>query len=178
MTPRRVLTEEASIELFVSPQDDAGINEALAVMHRAFAEYSRLGEPSGALLETAASLQQEMRDGVGLAVARVSGHIRAMLKHRRSEDGTSYFSRLSVDPEYRGCGLSASLIHALRENAHSTGLIGLSCLVRADTADNIRLYEHLGMETIRAEQRTSLTGATLSVVFMRDTQKIPSDISV
>lgn len=148
--------------------DGSSVSDAVAVMHRAFAEYTAKGQPSGALLETADTLRAELANGVRLGIVRDEGRVLAMVKHRPAPDGTLYFSRLGVDPDARGRGLAALLVSALRQQAAMEELDGLSCAVRAEEIDNIALYEHLGMKVIGAEQRASLTGAVLAVVLMRD----------
>ena len=154
-----------AIDLFAN---GSSASEAIAVMHRAFAEYTAKGQPSGALLETSDTLRAELADGVRLGVVRDDDRVVAMVKHRRAQDGTLYFSRLGVDPDARGRRLAARLVAALREQSAKEGLSGLSCAVRADETSNIALYEHLGMKVVRSEQRVSLTGAVLAVVVMHD----------
>lgn len=153
------------IELF---SDAASASEAIAVMHRAFDEYTAKGQPSGALRETAETLRAEMADGLRLGIVRAGGSIVAVVKHTRAQDRTLYFGRLGVDPDARGMGLAGMLVRALRGQAETEGLDGLSCAVRADEADNIALYEHLGMEIVSRESRVSRTGAVLPVVVMKD----------
>lgn len=143
---------------------------AIAVMHCAFAEYSAKGATSGAMLETAESLQAEMNAGLRLGVARRDGELIAMVKYRSSGDGTIYFSRLSVLPTARGYGLARALVQALRTEALNNGLSGLTCCVRANEAGNIALYRKLGMDIIAHEDRPSLTGAIIPVVHLRDRQ--------
>ncbi len=154
--------------------DGISAKAAICVMHRAFEEYSAKGQPSGALLETEATLRSELASGLRLAVVRDGDRVVAMVKHRPAQDGTLYFSRLAVDPDARGRGVAGRLVDALREQATAEGLTGLSCAVRAEEVDNIALYEHLGMEVVAREDRTSLTGAVLPVVIMRDR----SDVAV
>ncbi|MER7797803.1 GNAT family N-acetyltransferase [Microbacterium sp. NPDC096154] len=151
------------ITLDAAPGD---AEEAIAVMHAAFAQYSA-GHPSGALLETAASLRSEMREGQGLAVVRRDGRMVAVAKHRVAGDRV-YFGRLGVLPSSRGLGLASALVRALRAHALDLGLSGLECSVRADEPGNIALYEHLGMRVVRSEERASLTGRMTPVVVMRD----------
>jgi ribosomal protein S18 acetylase RimI-like enzyme len=155
---------------------DAGAvcaEEAIAVMHRAFAQYARKGKPSGAMLETAASLRAELRGGARLAVAGVDGRLAAMAKHREAGDATLYFSRLAVDPQMRGRGLARALLGRLRTAALNAGLQGLSCRVRADEAGNIALYRHLGLEIVGRGSVRSLTGRVQPVVVMRDVGSVP-----
>lgn len=153
------------IDLFA---DAESASEAIAVMHRAFDEYTAKGQPSGALRETAETLRAEMTDGLRLGVVRVGGRMVAVVKHTRAQDGTLHFGRLGVDPDARGTGMAGKLVRALRGQAEAEGLDGLSCAVRADEAGNIALYEHLGMAVVAREQRMSRTGALLSVVVMKD----------
>jgi ribosomal protein S18 acetylase RimI-like enzyme len=155
----------AAIDLFAHA--DAA-DEVIAVMHRAFAEYTAKGEMSGAMLETAETLRAELAAGVRIGMLRTGGCLAATVKHAPKDDGTLYFSRLAVEPESRGRGLAGDLVRALRAQAHTDGLSGLSCAVRADEAGNIAIYEHLGMQITRRETRVSRTGATLAVVVMAD----------
>jgi len=153
------------LDLEAGPSD-AG--QAIAVMHRAFEQFSATGKPSGALLETAASLREEMASGTRLGLMRLDGAAVASVKHHPAADGTLYFSRLAVDPAQRGRGLAGLLVRALRKRALTEGLSGLSCAVRAEEETNIAIYEHLGMEVVAHETRGSLTGAVIDVVLIRD----------
>ena len=157
--------DDSSLELSLAGDD---VPEALAVMHRAFAEYSLKGEPAGVLLETVESLRQELADGRRLAGSRIDGGIVAVAKHYAAPDGSLYFGRLAVLPEARRRGLAAALVLALRADAHARGLRGLSCLVRASEAGNIAMYERLGMRVVDRGERRSLTGAVMAVVHMAD----------
>ena len=148
-------------------RDPGPVAEACLVMHAAFAEYAD-GQPSGALLETPESLLAEMADGLRVLLVRVGGLPVAMVKFRIADDGSLYFSRLSVHPEARGSGLAALLVGTLRAEAARHRLSGLSCCVRSDELGNIAFYEHLGMEVTGRGDRTSLTGAVIPVVLMSD----------
>lgn len=139
-----------------------------ALMHRAFAVYTEKGNPSGALLETAQSLRAEVEAGLGIGVIRAGSQLCALVKFMALPNGTLYFSRLSVDPEFQGRGLARRLVAALRAHAASCNLDGLSCAVRADERGNIALYEHLGMQITQRTNKTSLTGKTIPVVYMAD----------
>ncbi|SEJ66131.1 GNAT family N-acetyltransferase [Demequina mangrovi] len=145
-----------------------GADDAVAAMHRAFAEYTAKGQMSGALLETAESLREEIAAGERIALVRLDGEAVAVAKHHPASDGTLYFGRLGVVPEARGRGIAAALVRALRAGAHAEGLAGLSCLVRAEEDGNIAVYERLGMRVTGRGERVSRTGATLAVVEMRD----------
>lgn len=142
--------------------------EAVAVMHRAFAQYSSTGVPSGALVETAESLRQEVEAGERVAVARRDGRIVAMVKHHDLPDGARYFGRLAVDPVARGGGAARALVEALRDDARRAGRRGLACLVRANEPGNVAFYEHLGLVVTGRGERVSRTGATIAVVEMAD----------
>lgn len=150
----------------VVPTSEAG--DAISVMHAAFAEFSLTGEPSGALRETVDSLRAEMAGDLRVGVARHDGRAVASVKHHVADDGTLYFSRLGVIPDARGHGLAGRFVRALREHARGEGLRGLSCLVRAEEARNIALYERLGMRIVSRGRKQSRTGAVLDVVAMRD----------
>ncbi|MDN4477736.1 GNAT family N-acetyltransferase [Demequina sp. SYSU T00039] len=146
----------------------ADLPAAVAVMHRAFAEYARTGTPSGAMLETAPSLLAEREDGVRVALARRDGTVVAMVKHQDAADGSRYFGRLAVDPGQRGRGVARALIEALRDDALGAGRSGLTCLVRADEPRAIAFYQALGMVVEGSGERVSRTGATIRVVEMAD----------
>jgi ribosomal protein S18 acetylase RimI-like enzyme len=147
----------------------AAAPEVIAVMHAAFAEYARTGQPSGAMTETVESLRGEVAAGTRLALVRRDGVAVASAKHERTNDGALYFGRLAVIPEARGQGWAGTLVRALREHARASGLAGLTCLVRADEPGNIALYERLGMVVSGRGEKASRTGAILAVVEMRDT---------
>ncbi|MDN4476047.1 GNAT family N-acetyltransferase [Demequina sp. SYSU T00192] len=161
------MTAPVEIDLDAGP-DEAG--PAIDAMHRAFAEYSLKGQPSGALTETAETLRDEMRAGIRIALARVAGEVVAVAKYHDADDGSLYFGRLGVVPEARGAGLAAALVRALRDDARARGRSGLSCLVRAEEHGNIAVYQALGMEVTARGERVSRTGALLQVVEMRDVE--------
>lgn len=139
-----------------------------ALMHRSFAVYTEKGNPSGAMLETEQSLREEVDAGLGIGVIRTDSQLCALVKFTALPDGTLYFSRLSVDPEFQGRGLARQLVAALRAHADSCNLDGLSCAVRADEHGNIALYKHLGMQITQRTNKPSLTGKTIPVVYMAD----------
>ncbi len=142
--------------------------EVVAVLHAAFAQFGEGGKPSGAMLETVESLDGERAEGTRIGVARLGGRIVAVVKHRPTEDGRLYFSRLGVAPGHRGRGIAGALVRALREDAHARALRGLACSVRAEETGNIALYERLGMSVWEHGVQRSLTGAEIPVVRMRD----------
>lgn len=157
--------DSLSIELCL---DEAHTRDAIDVMHRAFAEYTAKGETSGAMLETAESLAQEIAAGERVAVVRRAGEAVAVAKHHPTANGSLYFGRLGVIPEERGRGVARLLVQRLREAARHEGLSGLACTVRAEEKANIALYERLGMTIVSRGVRTSRTGAVLQVVDMAD----------
>lgn len=159
--------DDASLEICLdATPEHAGV--AIAVMHGAFAEYAASGEPSGAMRETPESLREEMKNGTGVAIALMGGTAVATVKYRTANDGTLGFGRLAILPSARGRGLASALVQALRQAAHSRGLRGLSCSVRAAEPRNIAIYEHLGMAVVGHGEHRSLTGAVIPVVHMRD----------
>lgn len=150
---------------------DAGpgdLGAAVAVMHRAFAQYAATGEPSGAMLETEATLLAERAQGVRVAIARREGVVVAMVKHQDVADGSRYFGRLAVEPDERGAGVARALVEALRDDARRAERTGLTCLVRESEPANVALYVRLGMAVTGRGERVSRTGATLAVVEMAD----------
>ncbi|WP_062467372.1 GNAT family N-acetyltransferase [Demequina maris] len=159
------------VEIDLDAGPDAA-DDAVAVMHRAFAEYARTGLPSGAMTETAESLRGEIAGGVRVGLLRVDGRAAASVKHHPAGDGTLYFGRLGVVPEERGRGHAAALVRALRAHAHASGLGGLSCLVREDEEGNIAVYQGLGMTVAGRGERRSRTGALIRVVEMRDDEAV------
>ncbi|WP_062389163.1 GNAT family N-acetyltransferase [Demequina iriomotensis] len=155
------------LEIDLDAGPDAA-DEAMAAMHRAFDEYTAKGETAGVMLETPATLREELAAGTRLAVARLDGSIVAVAKHHPAPDGYRYFGRLGVEPAARGRGLAAALVRALRDDALLAGMPGLACTVRAAEEGNIALYRRLGMEITGRGERVSRTGATIAVVDMRD----------
>lgn len=142
--------------------------EAIALMHRAFEQYTAAGHPSGASLETVDSLRREMSGGTHLAIARVDAVPAALVKHRAEGDHL-HFSRLGVDPHHRGRGLASLLVRGLQALAEEQHLVGLACTVRAEETGNISLYEHLGMVVVGRGEKSSLTGAVIPVVHLLST---------
>jgi len=148
--------------------DRTQADAAVDVMHRAFAELSGRGGTSSALIETVATLRDEMERGTDVGLVSCDGAPIAVVKHRADDAGLLYFSRLGVLPEHRGGGIAAAVVHALRRSARERGLGGLSCAVRADETRNIALYERLGMRVTREYQLRSSLGVIRTVVDMAD----------
>ncbi|WP_062465351.1 GNAT family N-acetyltransferase [Demequina soli] len=159
------MTDTLAIELDAGPEV---ADEAMAVMHRAFDEYTAKGETAGVMLETPETLRAELAQGIRLAVVRVDGAVVAVAKHQPTDAGLRYFGRLGVEPGLRGRGLAGALVRALRDDARAAGLAGLTCTVRAAEEGNIALYQGLGMEICGHGERVSRTGAVIAVVEMRD----------
>lgn len=140
--------------------------DACAIMHAAFAEYGETGKPSGAMLETPDSLRTEMAEGVRIAMAWRDAAAVAMVKFARAGDGSFYFSRLAVLPEYRRTGVPRAVLDWLAERADAEDAPGLSCCVRAEEADLIGMYSHLGMRVTGHTDKPSLTGRVIPVTWL------------
>lgn len=138
-----------------------------AVMHEAFAEYREKDAPSGALLETAESLRDELAGPARALAAFADGRAVAATKLTVSRDRALVFSRLSVVPDQRGRGHARLLVEAAADEARRLGLRAVGCTVRADETGNIALYGRLGLEVTGRGVHRSLTGRVLDVVQMR-----------
>lgn len=154
-----------AINLSVGPRE---ADDAVSVMHAAFAEVRSGTWRSGAMLETARTLRDEMGRGVAVGLALRGERPVGMVKHKPADDGTRYFSRLGVVPDQRRMGVASALLEALRADALKVGLAGLSCMVRADATANIAFYERAGMVIVERGKSTSMTGAVLDVVRLSD----------
>ncbi len=142
------------------------VEDACGIMHAAFAEYGEGGKPSGAMLEVPDSLRAEFADGVRLAMAWRAEEAVAMVKFSSVEAGGFYFSRLAVLPEHRRTGVTRAVLDWLAARAHEEDAAGLSCCVRAEEADLIAMYAHLGMRVTGHADKRSLTGRVIPVTWL------------
>ena len=102
------------------------------------------------------------------AADRTADRIIAMVKYQDGGDGTLYFCRLAVLPEFRGRRIAGMLVRALRAEALSAGFAGLSCTVRTQETGNLAMYEQLGMTVVSHGYVVSATKIKRAVVHMRD----------
>lgn len=149
----------------IGPED---ADLAIAVQHAAFAEYATRGAPSGAMLETATTVREQLTAGTRVAVIEEEGQGVAGIRIRQDPDGAVWFSRLAVVPAARGRGLARDLVAWARDRARAGGAAALACVVREAEHGNIALYEHLGLRVAAHGSRRSLTGALIAVVEMRE----------
>ncbi|MFT3877880.1 MAG: GNAT family N-acetyltransferase [Propioniciclava sp.] len=160
------VTDANASGIQVREVDAAWAEHACAIMHAAFAEYGATGKPSGAMLETPATLRDELKDGVRLAMAWRDEVAVAMVKFVRAEDDTFYFSRLAVLPEQRNTGITRAVIDWLTARAQDEDAAGISCCVRAEEADLIGMYSHFGMSITGHTDKPSLTGRVIPVTWL------------
>lgn len=143
------------------------------IIHAAFAAYAEKDAPSGAMLETAASLRAELEGSTRAVAVLVDGRAVGAMKVRVSRARALEMARVSVVPSARGRGLARALIDWADEEARRLSLRAIGCTVRADETGNIALYEHLGLEISARGVHQSLTGRVLEVVQMR--RAVPRD---
>lgn len=178
ITPSDSSTDAGSTPATPSPQpaiSSADVHELgadraedfCALMQAAFAEYRDKDAPSGALLETPASLREECAGGTRLLGIERDGQLVAGMKITRSRTRTLEMARLGVLPQRRGQGLPRALVEAAAELGRREGLRAIGCTVRADETDLIAMYEHLGLTAVAEGVHQSLTGRVLPVVTMR-----------
>ena len=122
----------------------ARLPEALACIHRGFAEYrDSLVPPSAALSETVASLGRRLADGAVFLAEDMGGAVLGAVCAERRGDAV-YLDRLAVLPEARRRGAAAALVAAVEDFAAAGGAARVTLGVRLALPGNIRMFERLG----------------------------------
>lgn len=125
-----------------APQD---LEQAAAVIHRAFATLAgRIDPPSAALKETPRTLAARFERRGAVFVAYLDGEIVGSVCADPKPDGSIYLDRLAVDPARAGHGVARALVEAVEDFARSMGHDRVTLGVRLLLTDNIALFRHLG----------------------------------
>ena len=130
---------------------DACGPEAAADLHRltqlAFASYSWLDPPSGALRETEADVRGDLDTGGALASldSRVVGGLRF-----KAHENYLHVRRVAVDPEYQRHGIGRAVMEWVHRYALQHDLREVRVGVRSQLPGNLVFYERLGYQIIRA----------------------------
>lgn len=115
-------------------------------MHRltqsAFADYGRLEPPSGAILETEASIRADL-EAHGGAVALSDRMPVGCLRFERRPDHL-HVRRVAVDPAHQGQGIGRALMEWIHDYARREGFAEVRVGVRVQLPGNRRFYECLG----------------------------------
>lgn len=111
----------------------------------AFYEYASDVPPPGALSDTVADVEQDLRSGsrVLTAVMEESGRIAGAVRWR-VQKGQLRFHRLAVIPSERRKGVASALLRGLIAEANRVGCISIACDVRLGVSRNVALYEKFG----------------------------------
>lgn len=119
----------------------------LDIQRRAYRlkEVPLYGDDLPPLQETPATLAAELAGGKRLLVGEWDGRVVASLRMTEREDGSVYFCRLSVDPEYQGRGIGQRLALAVEEWHPQATAFVLDCGEKS--AENMYIYTKLGYET-------------------------------
>lgn len=139
--------------------------QILNVIQAAFKRYEQDPMPSSALVETKATIEQELFDGVLMFGAEMDAQLVGIIKVTRLEDHV-YFSRLAVLPEFQGQGIASALVKVVEQFAEKEQTPTVRCKVRKSEVDNIRLYKKLGFYIAKEEVTTSPLGFVMETVTM------------
>jgi ribosomal protein S18 acetylase RimI-like enzyme len=120
-------------------------------MQVAFAEYvGQLNPVSPCHTETVADVRRAMRDG-GAVLAWIDGV--AVGSARFALHGDHFFvSRVSVLPDYRGCGVACAMMNYLESLAVDLGCMQMELSSRLSLPRNVALYERLGFHIVESHQ--------------------------
>ena len=139
--------------------------QILEVIHAAFKRYEQDPMPSSALVETKATIEQELLDGVLMFGMEKDAQLVGVVKVIRLEDHI-YFSRLAVLPEFQKQGIARALVKFVEQFAKEEQMPTVRCKVRKSEKDNIRLYKKLGFHIAKEEVMTSPLGFVMETVTM------------
>lgn len=121
------------------------------IMLSAFAEYvGHLYPPSTCHAETVDDVAQAIQTG-GAVLAWVEGQPVGSARYTVHADHV-YVGRVSVLPDYRGCGVASAMMRYLETLAHDRGCREISLNSRLSLPRNIALYRRLGYEIVAAWQ--------------------------
>lgn len=121
--------------------------------------------PSSALVETKATIEQELLVGVLMYGATRDERLVGVVKATRLGNHV-YFSRLAVLPEFQGQGIASTLVKFVEQFAKKEQITIVRCKVRKSEEDNIRLYKKLGFYIAKEEVTTSPLGFVMETVTM------------
>jgi prepilin-type processing-associated H-X9-DG protein len=125
-----------------SPQQAALVH---GIMQTAFSEYlGQLNPASPCHTETVGDVAKAIHNG-GAIIAWVDGEAVGSARYSLSND-TFYVGRVSVLPEFRGCGVASAMMHYLDDLAGGHGYAELELCSRLNLPRNIALYERMGYE--------------------------------
>jgi ribosomal protein S18 acetylase RimI-like enzyme len=120
-------------------------------MQTAFAEYiGKLNPISPCHTETVEDVARAIRTG-GAVIAWVDGEAVGSARYCQHGD-TFYIGRVSVLPEYRGCGVASGMMRYLERLAVEHGCTHLELASRLSLPRNIALYERLGFQIVESHQ--------------------------
>ncbi|NLU51921.1 MAG: GNAT family N-acetyltransferase [Clostridiaceae bacterium] len=137
------------------------------VMLSAFEEYRHMDVPSGALSETASSIEDSLRNGSEKALLYYLDEVPVGTVRFKTDNKSLYFFRLSVCPEVRRKGIAKSMLAWLETYAKEHGLKEIWCRVRMSIPENIRLYESVGYIISNEEVVTNINGIPVKTVVMK-----------
>lgn len=139
--------------------------QIIDVIHAAFKRYEQDLMPSSALVETKATIDQELANEVRMLGTKVGEQLVGVVKVMRYED-CLYFSRLAVLPVFQGQGMASALVGSIEQLAIKEQIPTVRCKVRKSEETNIRLYQKLGFHISKEEQTTSSLGFVMETVTM------------
>lgn len=137
------------------------------IMISAFEEYRHADIPSGALSETAESIEEALRNGTEEALLCYLDGIPVGTVRFKTNAHSLYFFRLSVKPDARGRGLAKAMLAWLENHARAHGLREIWCRVRKSVPRNISLYQSVGYTVCREDTLTNINGLPVSIVVMK-----------
>lgn len=135
-------TQKAALAIRLGRPED--YEAVLDIQRRAYRakEAPLYGENIPPLSETPESLAHELSEGKQLVVGLLDEKIVASLRMKILEDGSAYFGRLSVDPEYQGKGFGQMMALAVEDLNPAASEFVLDCGEFSD--ENFHIYSKLG----------------------------------
>lgn len=121
------------------------------IMLSAFAEYvGHLNPPSTCHAETVGDVAQAIQTG-GAILAWVEDQPVGSARYIIHADHV-YVGRVSVLPDYRGCGVASAMMRYLETLAHDRGCMEIRLNSRLSLPRNIALYQRLGYDIVATWQ--------------------------
>jgi len=143
-------------------------------MRAAFAEYvGQLNPESPCHTESVEQVEAALLDG-GAILAWVDGQAVGSARYALHERGF-YVGRVSVLPEFRGCGVARAMMEYMETVARDYGYRAMELCSRLNLPKNIALYERLGYQIVDTWQIESDADVQVKMVKLLD---VPEMVTV
>lgn len=151
------------MSLQIRPATENDLETMVDLLHRAFREYEGvLDPPSGTHKETVESVRAKMEAG-GWALAESNAVPVGCVWYERQDDAM-YIGRLSVPPEYRGCGIARALMDYVENQAQKQGILRTTLGVRFALPAMRAMYERRGYRLYRYETHPGYDAPTYALL--------------